>query len=123
MQELRKMESRKKDREKKAQDLQKLITAADTNTEMRRAERKATKKKLPLKREMEKPVYKHSHSPNRLIRNLMPTCLFVLSLCSPLYCLPVCPQQTVPETAGIKFPDFKSAGVTLRSQRVSMAMH
>lgn len=28
--------------------------------------------------------------------------------------------QAVPETAGIKFPDFKSAGVTLRSQRVSM---
>ncbi|CAB1314266.1 unnamed protein product [Coregonus sp. 'balchen'] len=82
MQELRKMESRKKDREKKAQDLQKLITAADTNTEMRRAERKATKKKLPLKREMEKP--------------------------------------TVPETAGIKFPDFKSAGVTLRSQRMKL---
>lgn len=26
--------------------------------------------------------------------------------------------QAVPETAGIKFPDFKSAGVTLRSQRV-----
>ena len=28
--------------------------------------------------------------------------------------------QAVPETAGIKFPDFKSAGVTLRSQRVSI---
>lgn len=37
--------------------------------------------------------------------------------------LPVTPGssfllQAVPETAGIKFPDFKSAGVTLRSQRV-----
>lgn len=36
--------------------------------------------------------------------------------------LPVTSQrllpQAVPETAGIKFPDFKSAGVTLRSQRV-----
>ncbi|XP_043942719.1 DNA methyltransferase 1-associated protein 1 [Protopterus annectens] len=79
IQELRKIESRKKEREKKAQDLQKLITAADTTTEMRRAERKATKKKLPQKKELEKP--------------------------------------TVPETAGIKFPDFKSSGVTLRSQR------
>uniref|UniRef100_H3AK60 DNA methyltransferase 1-associated protein 1 n=1 Tax=Latimeria chalumnae TaxID=7897 RepID=H3AK60_LATCH len=79
IQELRKIESRKKEREKKAQDLQKLITAADTTTEMRRIERKATKKKLPQKKEMEKPA--------------------------------------VPETAGIKFPDFKSAGVTLRSQR------
>ncbi len=56
VQELRKIETRKKDREKKAQDLQKLITAADTTTEMRRAERKATKKKLPQRREMEKPV-------------------------------------------------------------------
>lgn len=56
IQELRKIETRKKEREKKAQDLQKLITAADTTTEMRRAERKATKKKLPQKREMEKPV-------------------------------------------------------------------
>uniref|UniRef100_F7CXW9 DNA methyltransferase 1-associated protein 1 n=1 Tax=Monodelphis domestica TaxID=13616 RepID=F7CXW9_MONDO len=28
-------------------------------------------------------------------------------------------KPAVPETAGIKFPDFKSAGVTLRSQRVS----
>uniref|UniRef100_A0A3P9A643 DNA methyltransferase 1-associated protein 1 n=2 Tax=Esox lucius TaxID=8010 RepID=A0A3P9A643_ESOLU len=82
MQELRKIESRKKEREKKAQDLQKLITAADTNTEMRRAERKATKKKLPMKRETEKP--------------------------------------TLPEMAGIKFPDFKSAGVTLRSQRMKL---
>lgn len=31
---------------------------------------------------------------------------------------PYAPPQAVPETAGIKFPDFKSAGVTLRSQRV-----
>uniref|UniRef100_A0A673IXB7 DNA methyltransferase 1-associated protein 1 n=1 Tax=Sinocyclocheilus rhinocerous TaxID=307959 RepID=A0A673IXB7_9TELE len=82
IQELRKIETRKKEREKKAQDLQKLITAADTTTEMRRAERKATKKKLPQKRETEKPA--------------------------------------VPETAGIKFPDFKSAGVSLRSQRMKL---
>ncbi|CAJ0945165.1 unnamed protein product [Ranitomeya imitator] len=26
-------------------------------------------------------------------------------------------KPAVPETAGIRFPDFKSAGVTLRSQR------
>uniref|UniRef100_A0A4W4GWF8 DNA methyltransferase 1-associated protein 1 n=1 Tax=Electrophorus electricus TaxID=8005 RepID=A0A4W4GWF8_ELEEL len=82
IQELRKIEMRKKEREKKAQDLQKLITAADSTTEMRRAERKATKKKLPQKREAEKPA--------------------------------------VPETAGIKFPDFKSAGVSLRSQRMKL---
>uniref|UniRef100_A0A3B4TA43 DNA methyltransferase 1-associated protein 1 n=1 Tax=Seriola dumerili TaxID=41447 RepID=A0A3B4TA43_SERDU len=72
----------KKEREKKAQDLQKLIKAADTTTELRRAEKRVSKKKLPQKRETEKPA--------------------------------------VPETAGIKFPDFKSAGVTLRSQRMKL---
>uniref|UniRef100_A0A672JPD4 DNA methyltransferase 1-associated protein 1 n=1 Tax=Salarias fasciatus TaxID=181472 RepID=A0A672JPD4_SALFA len=82
IQELRKIETRKKEREKKAQDLQKLIKAADTTTELRRAEKRVSKKKLPQKRETEKPA--------------------------------------VPETAGIKFPDFKSAGVTLRSQRMKL---
>uniref|UniRef100_A0AAQ6A589 DNA methyltransferase 1-associated protein 1 n=1 Tax=Amphiprion ocellaris TaxID=80972 RepID=A0AAQ6A589_AMPOC len=82
IQELRKIETRKKEREKKTQDLQKLIKAADTTTELRRAEKRVSKKKLPQKRETEKPA--------------------------------------VPETAGIKFPDFKSAGVTLRSQRMKL---
>lgn len=50
---------RKKEREKKTQDLQKLIIAADNTTEMRRAERKAAKKKLPQKKETEKPVRLH----------------------------------------------------------------
>lgn len=56
IQELRKIETRKKEREKKAQDLQKLIKAADTTTELRRAEKRVSKKKLPQKRETEKPV-------------------------------------------------------------------
>lgn len=56
IQELRKIETRKREREKKAQDLQKLITAADSTTEMRRADRKNTKKKPVQKREAEKPV-------------------------------------------------------------------
>ncbi|XP_029906346.1 DNA methyltransferase 1-associated protein 1 isoform X1 [Myripristis murdjan] len=88
IQELRKIETRKKEREKKAQDLQKLIKAADTTTELRRAEKRVSKKKLPQKRETEKPS------------SLRP--------------------QAVPETAGIKFPDVKSAGVTLRSQRMKL---
>ncbi|KAF3834770.1 hypothetical protein F7725_027328 [Dissostichus mawsoni] len=54
--ELRKIESRKREREKKAQDLQKLIKAADTTTELRRAEKRVSKKKLPQKRETEKPM-------------------------------------------------------------------
>uniref|UniRef100_A0A672YX95 DNA methyltransferase 1-associated protein 1 n=1 Tax=Sphaeramia orbicularis TaxID=375764 RepID=A0A672YX95_9TELE len=82
IQELRKIETRKKEREKKTQDIQKLIKAADTTTELRRAEKRVSKKKLPQKREMEKPA--------------------------------------VPETAGIKFPDCKSAGVALRSHRMKL---
>lgn len=46
MNELRKIEARKKEREKKTQDLQKLITAADNQSDNRKAEKKITKKKL-----------------------------------------------------------------------------
>ena len=49
MQELKKIEQRKKEREKKTLDLQKLITAADSNAETRRPERKATKKMIVCK--------------------------------------------------------------------------
>jgi hypothetical protein len=49
MQELKKIEQRKKEREKKTLDLQKLITAADSNAEARRPERKATKKMIVCK--------------------------------------------------------------------------
>jgi len=49
MQELKKIEQRKKEREKKALDLQKLITAADSNIEARRPERKTTKKAVVCK--------------------------------------------------------------------------
>ena len=45
--ELKKIDLRKKEREKKAQDLQKLISQADNNVDTRKTERKATKKKVP----------------------------------------------------------------------------
>ncbi|XP_046387769.1 DNA methyltransferase 1-associated protein 1 [Ischnura elegans] len=82
--ELRKIEARKKEREKKTQDLQKLITAADSQVESRKAERKVNKKKL-------------LHHP------LRPR-----------------PDAMAVETAGIKFPDFKGTGVSLRSQRMKL---
>lgn len=44
--ELRKIDARKKEREKKTQDLQKLITAADSQAEARAGEKKAQKKKV-----------------------------------------------------------------------------
>jgi len=49
MQELKKIEQRKKEREKKTLDLQKLITAADSNIDARRPERKTTKKAVVCK--------------------------------------------------------------------------
>jgi len=49
MQELKKIEQRKKEREKKTLDLQKLITAADSNADPRRPERKTTKKMIICK--------------------------------------------------------------------------
>nr|CAD7576447.1 unnamed protein product [Timema californicum] len=80
--ELRKIEARKKEREKKQQDLQKLITAADAQSETRKAEKKITKKKM-----------------QQLRPRIDPNAV---------------------ETAGIKFSDFKSSGVSLRSQRMKL---
>lgn len=44
--EFRKIEARKKERDKKTQDLQKLITAADSQADPRKQERKVPRKKL-----------------------------------------------------------------------------
>ncbi|KAK7100846.1 hypothetical protein V1264_023716 [Littorina saxatilis] len=81
--ELKKIDMRKKEREKKAQDLQKLITAADSNVDARKTERKATKKKIT-------PQMKFKEG------------------------------GANPEPGGIKFPDFKQSGVSLRSQRMKL---
>lgn len=83
IQELKKIEQRKKEREKKTQDLQKLITAADNSMEARRSDRKATKKKLQQSQRRET-------------------------------------REITPESTGIKFPDFKQSGVSLRSQRMKL---
>lgn len=45
MQELRKIEARKKEREKKAQDLQKLITGSDSPVEQRKQEKRPAQRK------------------------------------------------------------------------------
>jgi len=80
--ELRKIEARKKERDKKAQDLQKLITAADNQGDPRKMERKVPRKKLQQARP-------------RVDTNIV-------------------------ETAGIKFPDMKSSGVFVRSQKMKL---
>ncbi|KAL0124092.1 hypothetical protein PUN28_006112 [Cardiocondyla obscurior] len=84
--ELRKIEQRKKERDRKTQDLQKLITAADHQADSRKSERKSSKK---------------SSSSSRNRPNKTDTAHAV-------------------ESAGIKFPDFKNSGVTLRSQRIKL---
>lgn len=81
--ELKKIELRKKEREKKTQDLQKLITAADSNIDNRRIERKTTKKKVYQQQKLKE-------------------------------------GGVTPETGGIKFPDYKQSGVSLRSQRMKL---
>jgi hypothetical protein len=53
--ELKKIELRKKEREKKTQDLQKLITAADNQAEARKLDKKAQKKKVPTQQARPKP--------------------------------------------------------------------
>ncbi|KAK3882263.1 hypothetical protein Pcinc_013343 [Petrolisthes cinctipes] len=80
--ELRKIEARKKEREKKTQDLQKLISA-DTDA---RKITKTTKKKLPQAK------------------------------IAKLDTLP----PSLESCTGIKFPDVKSSGVSLRSQRMKL---
>nr|CAG4651861.1 EOG090X076S [Triops cancriformis] len=89
--ELRKIEARKKDRERKTQDLQKLISAADSGTNPTSDAAKGEKKQAASQR-------KKTQTPVR----------------AKLEALPVI------DTTGIKFPDFKTSGVSLRSQRMKL---
>ncbi|CAH1163648.1 unnamed protein product [Phaedon cochleariae] len=87
--ELKKIEARKKERERKTQDLQKLISQADSQNETPRK----TDKKLPKKK------ISNPSRPSRVDTNHI---------------------FQVIESAGIKFPDFKNSGVSLRSQRMKL---
>jgi DNA methyltransferase 1-associated protein 1 len=102
--ELKKIEVRKKEREKKTQDLQKLITAADNQAEARKLDKKAQKKKVPTQQARPKPetVVINSES---LLKTLVLNFTYF--------------QPTL-EFTGIKFPDFKNSGVTLRSHRMKL---
>lgn len=87
--ELKKIDARKKERERKTQDLQKLISQADSqNDTPRKTDKKLPKKKVP-----------NPSRPSRVDTN------YILQ---------------VVETAGIKFPDYKNSGVSLRSQRMKL---
>ncbi|MCL4128607.1 UNVERIFIED_CONTAM: hypothetical protein GTU68_032592 [Idotea baltica] len=80
--ELRKIEARKKEREKKTQDLQKLISAADSLLTDSRKQKIAKKKIQPSKLPKQVP--------------------------------------NIESSSGIKFPDVKSSGVSLRSQKMKL---
>jgi len=86
--ELRKIEARKKEREKKTQDLQKLIQAADgpTNDLAQLRKVKHNKKKL------------QHHKVTKTDQ----------------------PPPTLESCTGIKFPDVKASGVSLRSSRMKL---
>lgn len=102
--ELRKIEQRKKEREKKTQDLQKLITAADTTTELRRneqqAQSRASTSQSRSNRKKSSSQVKSSRTSDIGTASHMPT----LNL----------------ETASIKFPEPKSNGIYLRSSRMKL---
>ena len=88
IQELKRIEARKKEREKKSQDLQKLIAFDSSSEGMRRVERKSTKKRVST------GSYKKDSAAND--------------------------SRSSETVYGIKFPDFKSAGVMLRSQMMKL---
>ncbi|XP_024943505.1 DNA methyltransferase 1-associated protein 1 isoform X2 [Cephus cinctus] len=95
--ELRKIEQRKKERDRKTQDLQKLITAADNQADPRKSERKPKK----------------SSNSSRNRPNKADSSYFYRSATKTIH------FQAL-ESAGIKFPDFKNSGVSLRSQRIKL---
>ncbi|KAF7993525.1 hypothetical protein HCN44_010120 [Aphidius gifuensis] len=90
--ELRKIEQRKKERDRKTQDLQKLITAADNQADLRKNEKRPTNKKSNTTSRSRPSKADTSHTQ----------------------------KLQVVESAGIKFPDFKNSGVSLRSQRIKL---
>jgi len=98
LQELRKIEARKKDRERKTQDLQKLITAADGGSATGAAETPNLRGTPPDKKQQ--------------VRKKTP-------FATPKAKLELMPSAETPST-GIKFPEFKASGVFLRSQRMKL---
>ena len=86
--ELKKIEARKREREKKTQDLQKLIAQADSSS------------KNPILDSSKKAQKKKSIGINNGQSKS--------------------PTKEQMDTGGIKFPDFKASGVTLRSQRMKV---
>lgn len=110
--ELKKIEARKKERDRKTQDLQKLISQADqqgdgvaTPTSTRKHDKKLNKKKL-----------QNNVRPSRFDSVVNVGC-FSLD-CLRIY-LNLFSLQAV-ESAGIKFNELRGTGVSLRSQKMKL---
>lgn len=88
--ELKKIEIRRKERERRQQDLQKLITAAESTTESRNQEKGRPSTSNQNKKKQTKKKEAVVEKPAKI------------------------------EGAGIKFPENKAAGVSLRSSRLKM---
>lgn len=108
LEELKKIELRKKEREKKTQDLQKLITAADTPQ---------LKKQEPLIH------HKTSAGPGRpglgRGRKKASNVVKTPSEAKGQFSFQL-NQNNILENAGIKFPETRTAGTSLRSQRLKL---
>lgn len=116
--ELKKIEMRKKERERKQQDLQKIMDAAEKSSEAKRAETHQQNSGRPIgsgtrgvpgrrpgsgrgsgrpSRDSTTPASSTPHVSNYSSSNLLEA-----------------------NTAGVKFPDLKTSGATLRSQRMKL---
>lgn len=98
--ELRKIEQKRKEREKKTQDLQKLITAADANSTKRKVETPGPVARPPRRKKVSSSQQRTSGSKEATASSAA-TNVNVLE-------------------AGIKFPEFKTAGASLRSHRMKL---
>lgn len=92
--ELKKIEARKREREKKTQDLQKLIAQADSSSN-KSSSGMADHNKKSHKKKSHGSSHKSSPTKDQL-------------------------ANLEAAVGGIKFPDFKSSGVSLRSQRMKL---
>ena len=110
--EMKKIEARKREREKKTQDLQKLITAADHSTERSSSVRQRIDPSTPLtqgsrpgrrpgQRKTPGSVQRGSGSKDHL--SISPSL-----------------SGSIIDSSGIKFPEVKTAGPSLRSSRMKL---
>ncbi|KAI2810340.1 hypothetical protein RDWZM_002657 [Blomia tropicalis] len=107
--EMRKIEQRKKERDRKTQDLQKLITAADNTTEARRNEQHAASRSSTAMPRSNRKKTQSSNKGSRGGAGLSgvgdgSTASGTLSL----------------ESSSLKFPDLKAPGMYMRSSRMKL---